>query len=104
MIGDIGVADGAQKDRIAGAQQIQRVLRHHSAVREIVFGAPIEVKELAGEIVLLACAIEDPFAFRDDFLADTVAGDHCNIELSHGFRIFKSETLSYHSFSKRIDP
>jgi len=48
-------------------------------VSEIVFRAPIEIQELTIEIVLLAGALENPLALRDDFLADTVAGDYCNI-------------------------
>jgi hypothetical protein len=48
-------------------------------VGKIVFRAPIEIQEFTSEIVFLAGALEDPLALRDDFLADTVAGDHCNI-------------------------
>ena len=79
VIGDIGVAHGAQVDGVGRAQQFQRVLRHHPAVREIVFRAPVEILEAAGEVVLSPGAVEDPLAFRNHFLADTVAGDHCDM-------------------------
>ena len=79
MIGDVGMADGAEQDRVAGAQQLQRIRRHHPAVREIVFRAPVKILVEAGKVVLLSGAIEDSLAFRNHFLADPVAGDHCDM-------------------------
>ena len=46
---------------------------------EIVFGAPIEIQEFTSEIMFLASALENPLSLGDDFLAYTVAGDHCDI-------------------------
>jgi hypothetical protein len=47
-------------------------------VSEIVFRAPVEILEAAGEIMLPARPIEDPLRLRQNFLADSVAGDGCN--------------------------
>jgi len=49
------------------------------AVSEIVFRAPVEILEPAGEVVLTSGALEDALALRNYFLADAVAGDHCNV-------------------------
>ena len=45
VVGNIGMPDRAQKDRVAGLQQVERSGRHHFAPAEIMFGAPFEILE-----------------------------------------------------------
>ena len=85
VIGDFGMADGAEEDGIAGLQQIDRAGRHHAAPAEVVFGAPVEILEREGDVMLLARLFQNAFCLRDDFGADTVAGDHRDREGFHRF-------------------
>ena len=82
MIGYIRMTDGAEQDGVGGPQQIQRVLRRHAAVREIILRAPVEVLEAAGEVVLSSRAIENLLRRWNDFLANAVAGDYCYIQFA----------------------
>ncbi len=79
MVGDVGMADRAEVYGVERAEQVQRILRHHAAVREIIFRAPVEIQEGAGEVVFLSGALEDPLAFGNHLLAHAVSGDCCNV-------------------------
>ena len=79
MVGDVGMADRAEVYGVERAEQVQRILRHHAAVREIIFRPPVEIQEGAGEVVFLSGAFEDPLAFGNYFLAHAVSGDCCNV-------------------------
>ena len=76
MIRNIGMPDRAQQNRVRLAEQLERVLRHHAAVREVILRAPLEILVAAREIVLEPRRIEDPLRRGNDFLADSIAGDH----------------------------
>ena len=76
------MTDGAEQNGVGGPQQIQRVLRRHAAVREIILRAPVEVLEAAGEVVLSSRAIENLLRRWNDFLANAVAGDYCYIQFA----------------------
>ena len=80
VIGDFGMSDGAEQDGVAGLQQIDGAGRHHAAPAEEVVRAPVEILKREGDVVLLRALFEDAFCLRDDFGADTVAGDHRNRE------------------------
>ena len=80
-----GWPDGAQQDRVAGLQQVDRVGRHHAAPAEEVLGAPIEILKREGDVVLPGDALQDPLGLRNDFRADAVAGDHADRKSFHGF-------------------
>ena len=51
VIGNIGMAHGAEQDGVAGLQQIDRAGRHHAAPAEVVIGAPVEILKHEGDVV-----------------------------------------------------
>src|SRR5438067_1133546 len=59
VIGNVPMADSPEKDGVKGTQQIQPFRRHHPAVREKVLCPPVEVLELAGEVMFLSGAPEN---------------------------------------------
>ena len=68
-------------------EQIDRSCRHHAAPAEKVVGAPVEVLKREAHIVLFGDALEDAFRLRNDFLADTVAGNHADRKLLQVFDV-----------------
>ena len=87
VIGNLRVPDRAQQDRVAWLEQIDRSRRHHAAPAEEVVGAPVEVLKCEAHIVLPGDALEDAFRLRNDFLADTIAGDHADRKRLHVFDV-----------------
>ena len=85
VIGNFGMAHRAEQDGVAGLEQVDRAGRHHAAPAEVVIRAPVEILEGEGDVVLLGALFENAFCLRDDFGADTVAGDHRDREGLHRF-------------------
>src|SRR3546814_19015524 len=76
VIGNLGIADGAEVDGIEAAQRGDAVLGHHAPAAPIAVGAPVEVLRLAGEAAIEAGHdIQHLEARGDDLGADTVAWD-----------------------------
>ena len=69
------MSDGAQVDRVEAAEARERVVRHHAAALEVVLRAPGQLLERAGEAEAAGRRGHDAHAFRDDLVADAVAGD-----------------------------
>ena len=61
MIGDFGMADGAEQDGVAGLQEIDGAGGHHAAPAEVVVGAPVEILKREGDVVLLRALFQDAF-------------------------------------------
>ena len=75
MVWDVRVADGAEEDRVMGAEGGEGVLGHVLARLLVVGAAPGEVGEGEGERVEgLGEGFEDAERGRDDFDPDPVAG------------------------------
>ncbi len=53
VVGNLGMADRAQKNRVAGLEQVDCARGHHAAPAEEVFGAPFEILKHESDIVLL---------------------------------------------------
>src|SRR5262249_11166264 len=80
VIRNLGVAGGAEQNGVVVPDQIETIFRHHAAVLLVVFAAPIEVIELEREpAVTLGNGVHDLHASRDDFRADTVTGNSCDL-------------------------
>src|SRR3546814_12541047 len=54
VIGNLGIADGAEVDGIEAAQRGDAVLGHHAPAATIAVGAPVEVLRLEGEAAIEA--------------------------------------------------
>jgi hypothetical protein len=53
------------------------VVRQHFVVLQVVLArGEVELVELEREAVLFGGGFKNPYAFGDNFLADSVAGDH----------------------------
>ena len=57
------------------------------------FGAPVEILKREGDVVLLRALFQNALGLRDDFGADTVAGDHRDREGLHGSNTIVAEVL-----------
>ena len=77
MVGDLfRPAHGAEEDGVVMADLVLPVARQHLAVLQVVVaGGEVEFVELEFEVVPLCSSVKDAHAFRDDFLANSVAGD-----------------------------
>jgi hypothetical protein len=83
VVRDLRIADGAKVDRVERHQLIGRVGVHHPAVAHVEVAAPRERRELQREASARGRRLQDIDACRDDFLADAVAGEHCNAMRLH---------------------
>src|SRR5262245_33240706 len=83
VIRNVWIANRAEIDRVELQQLIDRVAIHHAAVAEIEVAAPRERRELQREAVARGGCGEHVDARGDDFLADTVAGKHCDAVSFH---------------------
>src|SRR5437667_41140 len=73
------LADGAEIDRVMGADLRLPVVRHHLAVLfVIIVRREIEMVEMHLDPMLLRRRLQHAQAFRHHFLADAVAGNHRN--------------------------
>ena len=84
MVGDVGVADGAEQDGVAGLQQIDGPGRHHASPAEVVFRAPVEILKREGNFVFLRDAFQNAPGLRHDLLAHAVARNHRDRVSFHG--------------------
>jgi hypothetical protein len=69
------MADGAQVDRVEAAEAREGVVRHHAAALEVVLRAPGELLERAPEAEAAGGRRHHAHSFRDDLVANAVAGD-----------------------------
>ncbi|MCY1446484.1 hypothetical protein D9M71_630560 [compost metagenome] len=85
---DVWPAHRTEVDRVVVLEKVEPVVGHHFAVGQVVIGAgEIKPVPLQLQIVFGRHGVEYAHAFGHDFLADAVAGDHCNLVLgfAHGF-------------------
>src|SRR5205823_12388160 len=87
VVGHAREADGAEEDGVVAADPIEAVVRHHPAVAGEVLAAPGVLVPVELDAVLAAGGLEDALAFRDDFLADAVARDHCDAVGGHALTL-----------------
>ena len=73
--GDFGVADGAEEDRVELAELVEVVGRQRFAGFEVAIAAPIEVREVEGEAVLLGDGLKNFDAFGGYFGPGAVTAD-----------------------------
>ena len=76
MVGDFGMADGAEQNRVAGPEQVDCAGGHHAAPAEVVVGPPVEMGESEFEIEFSAHLLKHTKGGRNHFVADTVTGDY----------------------------
>jgi len=100
VVGNIGMSDSAEQDRIAGPKQIQRILGHHPTIGEVVCRSPVEILKLTGEIVLLPGPAQDSLGLRNHFLACAVTGDDCNFKLSQETKLTRKWKLRLEDTSR----
>ena len=84
MVGDIGRADGAEKDGVEGLELRHSVLGHHAAVGLIVVRAPVEVMD--AELEISAALLEHLQHLQtggDDLGADPVGRNGGNLVFAH---------------------
>ena len=73
--GDVGMADGAEQDRVELAELVEAVGGQRFARFEIAVAAPVEVGQLELDVFELGDGLEDFHAFGGDFGAGAVAAD-----------------------------
>ena len=73
--GDVGVADGAEEDRVELAELVEAVVGECGAGFEVAVAAPVEVGELELDVLELGDGLEDFDAFGCYFGAGAVAAD-----------------------------
>ena len=83
VVGDFGIANRAQQDRVQRPQQVQGVGWHHAAVAEIIFGAPFEVLEIEGNVEPGANGLQHAERRGHHFLAHAVARNDRDGESFH---------------------
>ncbi len=75
MVGHVGMADGAEKDRIEQPQPVEPVGRHHLTGLDIGLAAPVEFAPFEREAKAPGRPLHHRNAFRHHFAPDAVAGD-----------------------------
>ena len=82
----VGVADGAEEDRVELAELVEAVGGQRFAGFEVAVAAPVEVLSLEREVFELGDGLEDLDAFGGDFGAGAVAADDGDFEggAAHG--------------------
>jgi hypothetical protein len=71
------VAHGAEENRVERAQPIERVLRHHPTVLEVVLRAPVELLPDQAELKAGRGRLQHPDRRWNHFVSNAVAGNHC---------------------------
>ena len=83
MVGNVGVAYGAEQDGVETGQLRQAVLGHQVAGFTVEVAAPRELREPEGEAPGRCQRLQRLAALRDDLRPDAVSGDYCQVVLSH---------------------
>ena len=85
VVGDVGIADGAEIDRVRGAQPGHRVGRHEAAMLAVVVRAPVVVRHLQREAaVARGDRVEHLEPGADHLRANAVGGYRGDAVLGHG--------------------
>ena len=77
-IGNPRVTDGAEQDRVEGAQPLQTIGWHHVTVLQVVVGTPFEARPLDVRAVACKGGIGDGHGGIDYFGANAVTGNEGN--------------------------
>ena len=83
----VGRAHGAEQDGVVPADAVLPVGRHHAAFAQVMVAAPVEGFEGQSQAEPGVGGFQYPQAFRHDFHADAVAGDHCDLSCHAGFLV-----------------
>ena len=79
VIGNAGIADGAEEYGIVRRKLIEAIFRHHAAGFEIRFAAPVEIFPGDGKAELARGGLDGFDSLGNYFLADTIAGERGNL-------------------------
>ena len=83
MVGDAGKAHRTEEDGVVPADGFEPVLGHHPAGPGVDLAAPGKFVELEPDAVPGPGRFQHPDPFRDDLLADSVAGNHRDAVARH---------------------
>jgi hypothetical protein len=84
-----GPADRTEQDRIDAIELCLPVVRHHLAVLCVVIATgPLDVLIREADAIALADDIERAQRFGHYFLADAVAGNHCDVVVAGHMGLF----------------
>ena len=83
VVGDLGMAHGAQQDGVAGLQEVDGAGGHHASPAAVVRRSPFEILKHEGHVLAAAGAIEHAAGLRNHLRAHAIARDHCNGESLH---------------------
>jgi len=89
VIGHFRIPDGPEINRVECQQLVERVDIHHSTVAKIKVTAPRKGCELQREAAARGGRVQDLHASGNHFLADAVAGKHCDAMGAHGIRSYR---------------
>ncbi len=93
VVGDAGVAQGADEHGVEPAQEIVSVRGNRDAGREVVVGPPREVREIERTAGRGGNGIQHLHRFGRDLLAYPVTGDYGN---AHGSPAGKGRSIRQH--------
>src|ERR1700676_1681821 len=85
MIGDAGVANGAEEDCVERPQLLKAIVRHHLTGLYISLAAPVEGTTLQAKPEPLPGRFEHANAFGNHFFPDAVSSDDRDVEGFHQF-------------------
>ena len=72
-----------QQNGVRGAQQLDRIRGHHTAVAEVILRAPVKILKRKLHLVLAANPLQHALGLWDHFLAHAIARNYGNPERSH---------------------
>ena len=83
VIGDFRIADRSQQNRVQWTQLIESISRHHAAIPEIVFGAPVEMVKIESGIEARADCLQHLQRRRQYFFAYAITRNNGDLEAWH---------------------
>ncbi len=86
-------ADSAQEDALEGLELLHTVFRHHLAGLEKSVARPVEIGKLELEVEAPRRGLQDAHALGQNFLADSVSRNECDLVLGHVFPLSAAKDL-----------
>jgi hypothetical protein len=83
VIGHARPTDSPEEDALESLELLHAVVRHHLAGLHQTVARPVEIGEFELEVEAPRRGLQNPHAFRQNFLADSVSRNERNLVLGH---------------------